>query len=94
MWVVERFEAVQWWPDKPHEAVATSVLSSGVGYGLHSAVSDRLRDAGGQLGVIRTTDSYNRLDWQLVHPGDWLVNRGEHWELVPLREFERRFREA
>ena len=60
--------------------------------GLHPAIEAELRSGKGQVGVIRTMDSYARLGWEIVYPGDWLVNRGEHWERVAKDEFEVRFR--
>ena len=89
MRVRETFDAYQWYPDKPHEAVSTSVLESGMAGDLHQSLADQLRQGQGQIGVIRTADKWD--PWHLVYPGDWIVTRGGRFELVKEHDFPKRF---
>jgi hypothetical protein len=88
----ERFDAVQWFPDKPHPAVKMSVLESGMARNLYPEIAHQLDTGEGQIGVMYVHDALG--DWMLVHPGDWLVSRrGGKLELVKETDFSRRFSE-
>jgi hypothetical protein len=89
MLVRELFQAHQWFPDKPHPAVATSVLESGMSRFVHAELAERLRAARGAVGILRVAQ-WDR--WAIVEPGDWIISRPDNRnELVKRDDFPKRF---
>lgn len=78
MRVVEVHEAVQWFPNRPHPAVKTSVIESGLQPVLerNRYIVEELRAGKGNVGIIRSRSVHR---WEIVKPGDWIVSRrGQH----------------
>lgn len=83
--VSENIEAVQWFPDKPHPAVETNVLESGMSRQLHPDIAPALDAGQGQVGALKVKGG-----WRLVHPGDWIVTKaGQHTVLTDAKFQER-----
>lgn len=85
----------RWYPNKPHEAVFTTPMSAGISIYLHYPIYMQLKQAKGQLGAISVFNPSNRIRWQIVKPGDYIVRlyvtgQREYLHLTP-EQFSQRF---
>ena len=92
MKIRETFDAHQWQPDNPHEAVTTTVMGSGMTRSAHPEIVEQLEAGAGQVGAIFLRTPSGHRVWTMVYPGDWIITRpGPIYELAREAEFAKRY---